>query len=189
MKFNEGKIIERFCVKKDGKNIEIVLRLPRKKDLKNIWKFYNKVRKETPFLDIIKSVKMKEERKWLLNIIQMVKKKNCIYILAECNNKIIGACTVRRQKEDTYLHVGVYDLVVEKEFWGMNIGSALTRNIIKIAKEELKLEILRLILYSGNRPANELYKKFRFHTAGRIPQGVKREGNYMDEIIMYKVLK
>ena len=57
----EGKTVDRVKIKKGKKEIEIVIRYPKRSDLTKIWKFYNKVIKETPFLARITPVSRKEE--------------------------------------------------------------------------------------------------------------------------------
>lgn len=189
MIMKEGQIIKNILIEKNRKMLEIVIRCPKKSDFKRIWKFDNRVIKQTRFLDIIKPISIEKEKEWFLDIFNGIKKKNYVYLLAEYNERVIGACTIRRQKEETYRHVGVYDIVVEKEFWGLGIGKNLTKYILSIAKNSLSLKIIRLILYSGNKPAEKLYKKFGFQVAGRIPKGVIHGRKYMDEIIFYKILK
>ncbi len=186
---NRGRMVNTLFIEKDGNILEIIIRYPKKSDLKEVWKFDNRVIKQTKFLDVINPIPLDKEREWFLDILNEIKKKNCIYLLAEYNGRVIGACTIRRQKEETSWHVGVYDIVVEKEFWGLSIGETLTKHILALAKNNLHLKIIRLILYSGNKPAEKLYRKFGFKVVGRIPKGVIHGRKYMDEIIFYKILK
>ena len=185
----EGQTVGRLLVKMKGKINEIIIRYPKESDFDKVWKFDNKVIKETKFLDTIKPINKRDEKSWFLDMLEGIRKKNYVYLLAEHKGVVVGACTVRRQKQETYLHVGVYDIVVEKNYWRLGIGEMLTKNVIAIAKNGLGLKILRLILYSGNKSAEELYKKFGFRVAGRIPNGVIHGTKCMDEIIFYKVLK
>ena len=180
----EGQIIGKLQTNKG----EIIIRYPKVIDLNEIFLFDNSVRKETKFLDIIKQIPKKDEIKWFNDILDGIQKRNYVYLLAEHEGSIIGACTVRRQKEETYHHVGIYDIVVKKEYWGEGIGNLLTKLILKQAKNKLKLKIIRLILYSGNTPAQKLYEKYGFRVAGKIPKGVLHGRKYMDEIIYYKFL-
>jgi ribosomal protein S18 acetylase RimI-like enzyme len=46
MKFREGKIAKRLWIERNGKMIEILLRFPRKEDAAEIWRFYEKAKKE-----------------------------------------------------------------------------------------------------------------------------------------------
>lgn len=53
----------------------------------------------------------------------------------------------------------------------------------------MKIEMVRLNVFSRNKLAQKLYRKIGFKYAGKIPKGTKRKGKYQDDIIMYKVLK
>lgn len=184
----EGKIIEIFCVEKKGKKIPIILRYPRKSDLNNIWKFYNKVIKETPFLSRMTSVGMKEEKKWFAKIFDDIKKKKYIYLIAEHDGKIIGSTTVGKKFSEVEQHIGDYGISILQDYTGIGIGTKLTENILRLAKE-MKIEILEMSVYGENKVAQGLHKKMGFTVVGKIPHGIKRKGKYMDNIIMYKVLK
>ena len=80
MKFKEGKILETFCVEKNGKKIEVTIRYPKKSDLRQIWKFYNKVIKETEFLPRITPVSLSDERKWLAGVLDGMRKNDKILL-------------------------------------------------------------------------------------------------------------
>ncbi|MFA4820395.1 MAG: GNAT family N-acetyltransferase [Candidatus Aenigmatarchaeota archaeon] len=188
IKFKEGKIIDTFFVEKEGKKMPIIIRYPKKSDLNNIWKFYNKVIKETPFLARMTSVGMKEEKKWFTKIFDDIKKKKYIYLIAEHDGKIIGSTTAGKKFSEVEQHVGSYGISILQWYAGLGIGTRLSENILRLAKE-MKIEILELSVYSENKIAQGLYKKMGFKIAGKVPHGIKRGKKYMDNIFMYKVLK
>jgi ribosomal protein S18 acetylase RimI-like enzyme len=53
----------------------------------------------------------------------------------------------------------------------------------------MDLKILILEVYATNKRAIHLYKKIGFHETGRIPKGLYRNGNYIDEVIITQELK
>ncbi|MDY6773796.1 MAG: GNAT family protein, partial [Candidatus Nanohaloarchaea archaeon] len=56
------------------------------------------------------------------------------------------------------------------------------------ASEEMGLEIVVLEVFESNEPAINLYKKLGFQEAGRVEDGIEREGEYEDYLIMQKEL-
>ncbi len=72
MKFKEGKVIEILYVEKNGKKTPVIIRYPKKSDVKEVWRFYNKVIKETENLSRISPVSLKDERKWIYDVIAIL---------------------------------------------------------------------------------------------------------------------
>ena len=75
-----------------------------------------------------------------------------------------------------------------QEYSGIGLGTRIMQLIEQHARK-MNLEIIQLSVYEKNEIAQTLYKKMDFSFAGKIPNAVKREGKYDNEIIMYKVLK
>lgn len=176
--------LERFV---SGGN-EIVIRVPGKKDIEDVRRFYNRVIKETPFLARITPVSRKEEEKWFRETMEGMKKGNEIYIVAEHDGRIVGSASVTREEQQTHKHAGVYGICVLQKYAGRGLGKRLSWHVLRIAKK-LNMEIVKLSVYENNMVAQKMYRKLGFVRAGRIPGGIKRKGRYADEIIMYKVLK
>ena len=171
----------------DGK--KIIFRYPKLSDTKKIWKFYNRSIKESlqkgGLLSSVKSVTLKEERIWIKNQIKKIKKKDCVYILAEQQGKIIGTASVERVR-NAQSHAGVFGIVILEKFTGKGLGTMLMNKIIQLAKKELKVEIIKLGVFGNNKRAQNLYTKLGFKETGRIKNGIKVKGRYQDEITMVK---
>jgi ribosomal protein S18 acetylase RimI-like enzyme len=185
----EGQIINRLFIDQRGKMIEIVIRAPKKGDAYGVWRFYNRVIGETKFLSRITPVKLKDEKKWVEQNIFRMKKKNTVLLLAEHAGKIVGSCSMDRRSSETDKHVGHYGICVLQAYTGCGLGTKLTEHVLALARKEMKLEMAQLSVYSKNRIAISLYKKMGFRKAGKIPRGIKHGREYMDNVIMYKVLK
>jgi ribosomal protein S18 acetylase RimI-like enzyme len=186
----EGEIISRLFIEKNGKMTEIIIRTPKKTDAKDVWKFYNKVIKETQFLSRITPVSLKDERKWLANVLKKMKNGKSVQLFAEHDGRIIASCSVdHADNSESTSHVGHYGICVVQKYTGYGLGTKLTDHILKMSKKIMKLEMVQLSVYSKNKIAQGLYRKMGFSYCGKIPKGFKRGKNYMDNIIMYKVLK
>ena len=76
---------------------------------------------------------------------------------------------------------------IEKDFWGLGIGRALTESCIECARKagytQMELEVV-----SDNKRAVSLYKSVGFQEMGRNPLGFNSDINGMQEIIMMRLL-
>ncbi len=188
MKFKEGKIIAVIYVEKKGKKLPVIFRYPKKSDTKGIWKFYNKVIKETENLSRISPVTLKDERKWIYDVISKMKKGNMILLLAESRGKIVGSTSIERKSEERKKHVGVFGIAILQEFTGLGIGKRMMRIL---EKDIIGLGIILIVLdvYGKNKIAQNLYKKMGFKAIGTIPYSVKTKNRFESDIYMYKVFK
>jgi len=189
MNFKEGKIIDRFVVKKKGKQMEILIRFPRKNDAFAIWKYYNKAIRETTNLSRITPISLKEEKKWITNLLKDLKNKDGIYLFAEHDGSIVGTCTVNRCVRETNKHIADFGIAILQDYTGCGIGSRMIEHAIRLSKNILKVELLELSYHDDNKGAGNLYRKFGFVVAGKIPRAIKHGRKYMDRIIMYKILR
>jgi RimJ/RimL family protein N-acetyltransferase len=188
MKFAEGKLLKEFDVENNGKKIHIVFRYPKMSDLKDSTVYINRLVEEGALILVIKKIGMKEERAWLKDVIEKMKKKKLIHIVVEANGKFCGGADMRRGRYGSS-HVGGIGIALSKEIRGMGIGSRLISFLSDLSRKEMGIEIARIEYLKGNDAAKHLYEKLGFTEAGTIPK-VRKLGNvYNDEVQMYKVLK
>jgi len=175
----------------DGKKIKI--RKISKSDLKKVKKFQefiNSLIEEKVFIQQNKKFNLKEEIAWLKEKIKKIKEKKAVILIAEHENKIVGSAEIKldwgRQE-----HIGHYGIAIRKEYRKMGLGTYLTKEILKLAKKELKPspKIIRLSVYSPNKIAIKLYKKFGFKEVARIPKQGKFKNKLVSETIMLLDLK
>jgi len=175
----ETKIFNRKGVK---------LRKPLRRDLRNVRKFQdfiNSLITEEAKILLNKKLSLKEERKWLEEMLENVKIHRKVFLVAECNNKIVGTTGIElnRGKKN---HVGEFGITIRKDYRGIGLGKYLMGEILKLAKKELKPKpkIIRLSVFSTNKPAINLYKKYGFKKVGTIPKQVQCKGKLTSEVIM-----
>jgi RimJ/RimL family protein N-acetyltransferase len=174
MKFKEGKII---------------IRNVRRSDFKELFDFINKGLKETDFMWTSKPIPKKQEKIWFAVNMKEIKKKNSSMFVAEDSGRIIGNSTVNRNNTEKSSHVGDIGAIVLKKYWHNVIGTRLMEKSIEAAKKDLKLDLITLDVHGDNKAARRFYKKLGFVELGALPRAIKRNKNYTDKIIMYKVLK
>ena len=173
-------------------NKEVIIRSLSQKDLKQVKKFQlfiNSLIKEDVQIEINKKKSLKEELNWLKEYLEKIKKCKTVFLVAEYNNKIVGSTeiTLNRGKSE---HVGQLGIAIHKDYRGVSLGKCLMAEVIKLAKKQLKPEpkIIRLSVFSTNKPAISLYKKMGFKIVAKIPKQFIHKEKLIDEVIMLLML-
>ena len=169
-----------------GKKIKI--REISKRDLKNVRKFQdfiNALIEEKAMVQMNKKVGLKEEFLWLKEKLNQIKKKREVALIAEDKNKIVGNTQIRLNW-GRHEHIGDFGTAIRNGYRRIGLGTYLTKEIIKLAKKELKPrpKIIRLSAYSINKPAIAFYKKLGFKEVARIPKQGKIKDKLVAEVIM-----
>ncbi len=136
-------------------------------------------------ISLTKKLKRNDELKWLKEILYNMKKRISAVIVAESSGEIMGIAEVAAEKSRMMEHVGEFNIIIKKDFRGAGIGTEMTKTIIQEAKAT-NLEIIRLHVNSENKNALILYQKTGFKIVGRVPKEIKKNGKYLDNIIMIK---
>ena len=79
-------------------------------------------------------------------------------------------------------------IVIRKDFRELGIGTAMMRVLIEQAKE-MGLRVLTLTAFASNKRAIHVYEKVGFLQTGLIPKKLLKQGKYIDEVIMTKLLE
>ncbi len=157
--------------------------------VKKFQDFINSFVKEDAQIMMNKEISLKEERGWLKDKIAKTKNKKTIYLFAEHKGSIVGASDISlhggRQS-----HVAEFGITVKKGYRNIGLGTYLLKEVIKLAKKELKPKpkIIKLGVFATNKPALAFYKKQGLKKVARIPKNLSYRGRLIDEIIMLKYL-
>ncbi|MBZ1345263.1 MAG: GNAT family N-acetyltransferase [Candidatus Nealsonbacteria bacterium] len=159
-----------------------------KVDLRNVKKFQdftNSLIKKNDQILINKKFSLKEEKKWLNGEVKQIKSRKTVDLVAECDDKIVGTTGIDLSK-GRQNHVGIFGITIRNGYRGIGLGKYLMKEIIKLAKKELKPKpkIIRLSVFPINKPAISFYKKFGFKRVAKIPKQIQYKGKLLDEIIM-----
>ena len=123
---------------------------------------------------------------WFETILKDQKNLN-LGIFLEESNKLIGyagICSISQQNKS-----GEYFIFIgDKSVWGKGIGSKVSKQIIKIAFQDKKLNRLMLTVSAPNIGGVKAYQKAGFNLEGRLRQACFRDGALHDKLIM-SVLK
>jgi len=170
----------------DGKNIKI--RKVSARDLKHVKKFQdfvNSLVKEDAMILMNKRVSLKYEKKWLVELLKRIRKRKQVSLIAEYDNIIIAKASIMLDKWRKS-HVGNLGISIRKQYRGIGLGKHLMREILRLAKKELKPnpKIIILSVYPINKPAVALYEKYGFKKVAEIPYVIKCQGKLTSEVIM-----
>lgn len=187
--FIPGKIIKKFITKNGA---EAVIRYPKWEDLHQMLDFINAISQEDTFVTFSGETVTKEgEMYYLAEMFKGMEMQDNLYLSCFVNDTFVGSCSILRDmlgRRRSY-HVGVFGITIAKDFRGEGIGEELSLATIEEARYAIPgLSLLRLQMYSPNEVARHLYEKLGFSEYGKLPGGVWYQGNYVDEIVMYKRL-
>ena len=85
-------------------------------------------------------------------------------------------------------HAGTIGISVHEEWQGKGVGTVLMRALVDLADNWLNLTRLELEVYADNQAAIHLYKRFDFEEEGILRQHAFRDGQYVDSIVMGRLL-
>ena len=110
-----------------------------------------------------------------------------IEIAADIGGRIVGTAGIEAVgKAEKLRHRASFGIGIEKEFWGVGVGRALTLACIECAKQAGYLQ-LELEVVAANTRAIALYKSLGFTEYGRNPLGFRSRENGMQEIVAMRL--
>lgn len=176
-------MVQHKFVSKDGN--EVVLREPSASDARDLMRYINSVIRE-PRSGVLmdRTVTLKEEEEWLKARIDEIRTKKIVMLVAEVDGRIVGNCHVERKmwKER---HRAVVGVALASGARGKGIGRVLMEHTMELALRRMRgIEIFELSVFDFNERAHALYRSLGFVQVGRIPDAVRDDDVYSDELIM-----
>jgi RimJ/RimL family protein N-acetyltransferase len=98
-----------------------------------------------------------------------------------------GIATLYLQPYRKLIHQCEFGIIVGTGYRGKGIGTHLMRNLMNLAKNYFKIEVLHLQVYAEN-PAIHLYYRFGFREFGRQTHWLKDDGVYSGRVFMERFL-
>ncbi|MHB0885851.1 MAG: GNAT family N-acetyltransferase [Bacillota bacterium] len=113
-----------------------------------------------------------------------------LLLLPEIDGGIIGSLSLDRAGRRRLAHTATLGVIVNKEWRGKGIGTALIRAALEWAAESGVIEKVCLSVFASNERAIRLYERFGFAEEGRRPKGIKLgPDRYDDEVLMYRFVR
>ena len=110
-----------------------------------------------------------------------------IEILAELDGTVIGTagigCVDRKEKTR---HRAEFGISVDKTYWGLGVGRALTGACIECARTAGYVQ-LELMAVAENKAALALYKSVGFVEYGRNPKGFRSRTTGWQELVLMRL--
>ncbi|MBN1678606.1 MAG: GNAT family N-acetyltransferase [Candidatus Thermoplasmatota archaeon] len=158
---------------------QVTFREPRADDARQLMRFINSVIDEDMSGIVMdKRVTLKAEKAWLDDIIRMIRRRDAVDLLVECEGEILGNCDAARRRMK-HSHRAAIGIALVKKARGKGIGEGLMRATIDLAIRRIKgIEFLDLSTFEYNRRAQRLYRNLGFAKVGNIPKAV-REGDFL----------
>jgi RimJ/RimL family protein N-acetyltransferase len=166
---------------KDGRTI--LIRRPTMRDLVGLRDYINEIIDEDAPIDLTERVTTSFERKWLKEITESFKSASRHYAMAVLDGRIIGATNLNHGR-GRHFHVAEYGISVRKDCRRLGVGSALTKYILDVGKNDKKIKVITLRVYEFNHKAKAMYEKFGFRKVAYLRDRVMYKGKLYGEYVM-----
>lgn len=113
-----------------------------------------------------------------------LKDRKSLTLVAEVEGEIVGSLTLWKTGLRKMRHIRELGMLIIDGYREMGIGGALMDYALKWAKRQKNVEKVVLGVFSTNKRAIRLYKKFGFIVEGIIKRQHILKGKYADEIRM-----
>lgn len=163
-------------------------RAPTAEDAAEVLDFMKTVTAETEFLMSYPEeyvITVEEEAKTLGGL---GASETRLMILCEIDGRLVGNCMLSFGERIKTAHRATVAISVLKDYWGLGIGTALFREMIRISKERAVLQ-MELEFAEGNERARALYEKMGFAVVAEKPNAIRlKDGTMLKEYFMVKEL-
>jgi len=178
-----GEVIREF-VAKDGR--KVILRTLRWEDLDDLLDFINSLIEEGANILKTEKASREEEIEWLSGVFKRLEKGEIYCVAAEVDGHLVANSEVVKGIGCSR-HVGLIGIAIKRGFGGIGIGTEMMKTLEEHARK-IGLKVLTLSVFANNQHAINLYRKMGFVETGRVPKRFFKDGIYIDEIIMTKML-
>jgi RimJ/RimL family protein N-acetyltransferase len=179
-----GKVFRKFFVE-DAQ--EVVLRTPRWEDLDGLMELINSLVEEKVEIARTEKVARDEEVEWLPKMLASLQKDELFFLVADVGGNLVASSDIHILHGDEK-HVGVLGIVVKSGFRDLGIGTEMMKTLVEQAAK-MGLKVLTLQVFATNKRAVYVYEKVGFVQTGRVPMKHFREGQYIDEVLMTKLIE
>lgn len=177
-----GETVDEF--ENGGENVEI--RYPEVSDAEGMMKLINSLVDENAMVSNSERKTFEEELEWLADDVVSIEKGEKTKLVLTIDGEIMGYSGVSWTKEN---HVASFNIALKKPARGRGLGERLMKVVVDESYDRMGYSILKLRVYGSNTPAVNLYKKLGFKEAGRIPDGLEKDGEFFDEVVMYRKME
>jgi RimJ/RimL family protein N-acetyltransferase len=120
-------------------------------------------------------------------VLASLEKDELFFLVAEVDRKVIASSDIHILSGNEK-HVGVLGIVIKSGFRDLGIGTEMMNTLVEQAMA-LGLKVLTLQAFATNKRAVHVYEKVGFVQTGRVPKKHFKDGQYVDEVIMTKLIE
>jgi len=111
------------------------------------------------------------------------------YLFAKKEEKLVGLIGYHFEKYEKTKHVAnVFNLYLNPEFRGQNIGNLLIKSAITKIKTSARIKKINLHVCKTQKSAIQLYIKFGFKITGKLEKEFKMGNKFFDVYYLEKIL-
>lgn len=110
-----------------------------------------------------------------------------LIIIPEIEGKIAGMLNFSAGHRRRIAHQGEFGVSLRARYRGQGVGRLLMEELLKWARENPRLETVRLRVHAKNSDAAGLYRKLGFREEGRELKGAKYGPGQYDDVILMAV--
>jgi RimJ/RimL family protein N-acetyltransferase len=167
---------------------KVVFRTPKWEDVDDLLELINSLVEEGAEISRDEKIESRDaEIDWLSKALASLEKDEVFYLVAEVNGKVVASSDMHMLRGYDK-HVGVIGIVIKQGFRDLGIGTRMMQTLVDEA-EKKGLKVLTLSAFASNKRAIHVYEKIGFVQTGLIPKKHFKEGKYIDEVIMTRVLE
>ncbi len=111
-----------------------------------------------------------------------------VFLVAEAGGKLIGEINCKCGTRRAFSHSVTLGMSVCPEWRNRGVGRRLMAEAIDWAANTGTISRIELFVYASNTAAVHLYQQFGFEVEGRRRRAVRQNGQYMDDLIMARLL-
>jgi len=165
----------------------VILRTPRWEDLDALMELINSLVDEKAEIARTAKVTREDEAEWLPKVLASLEKDELFFLVAEVDRKVVASSDIHILSGNEK-HVGVLGIVIKSGFRDLGIGTEMMNTLVEQAMA-LGLKVLTLQAFATNKRAVHVYEKVGFVQTGRVPKKHFKDGQYVDEVIMTKLIE
>lgn len=179
------KFAERIVFEEHIPNLgTFTLRYPKSSDAKQMCEYINELSLEGTYITFQgEEISLEDETSYLESQLKKIAGKESIQLLAFIDSTMVGIGGIER-KEKVSSHVGILGISLHRDFRKKGLGKKLLNALLSEAKKLPELKIISLEVFANNSVAQKLYTSVGFVEYGRLPNGIRFQGEFVDALYM-----
>ena len=109
-------------------------------------------------------------------------------LTATFDNQPIGMATLYLMPYRKVAHQCMFQIIVDPKYQRKRIGYSLMKNMIHLAKNYFRLELINVEILDEKNPLISLLKKLDFYEFARQEKYIKENGEYFSRVLMERQL-